>query len=171
MQGQAAGKPESVMQGQGRAAGKSEGAVRRRRTGCNRTLYELMCGIVLFELVCFFAGIWFVPRKGFCALGLFLGMLTAFAMAYHMSWTFDRYLGLAQKQAARMVTLQALIRYFAVAAVLFTILFTKIANPLTAFLGIMGLKIGAYLQPLIHSFTVKKYPDPEPAPPVPDWDE
>lgn len=150
---------------------KSENAMKKRRTGCNRTLLEMMCGIALFELVCFLAGIGFVPQKGACALGLFLGMLTAFAMAYHMSWTLERYLGYPPKQAVRMVTLHALLRYFAVAAALFAILYSGIANPLAAFLGVMGLKIGAYLQPLIHSVTVRKYPDPEPAPPIPDWDE
>lgn len=155
---------KETAEGPERTAGK-------KRTGCNRTLLELLCGIAAFDLACFLIGVWFVPQKGSCALGLFFGMLTAFAMAYHMSWTFDKYLGLLPKQAARMVTLQALLRYFAVAAVLFAILFSGIANPLAAFLGIMGLKIGAYLQPLIHSFTVKKYPDPEPAPPVPDWEE
>lgn len=141
------------------------------RTGCNRTLLEMMCGIVLFGLLCLAAGIWFVPQKGACALGLLLGILTALGMAYHMSWTFDRYLGLPQKAAVRKVTVQALLRYFAVAAVLFTILFTGAANPLTAFLGIMGLKIGAYAQPVIHRITVRKYPDPEPAPPIPDSEQ
>lgn len=143
----------------------------RGRAGINRTLLEMMCGIVLFDLLCLALGIWFVPQKGACALGLLFGMLTALSMAYHMSWTFERYLGLPQKTAVRKVTMQALLRYFVVAAVLFTILFTRIANPLTAFLGIMGLKIGAYLQPVIHHFTVKKYPDPEPAPPIPDSEQ
>lgn len=143
----------------------------KNKWGLNRTLLELMCGILIFEFVCFLAGIWFVPQKGSCALGLLFGTLTALGMAYHMSWSFERYLGLPEKTAVRKVTIQALIRYFAVAAILFIILFTKIANPLTAFLGIMGLKIGAYLQPLIHRFTVKKYPDPEPAEPVEDWDK
>lgn len=144
---------------------------RKGRTGCNRTLLEMMCGIVLFDLLSLALGIWFVPQKGACARGLLLGMLTALAMAYHMSWTFDKYLGMPQKAAVRKVTMQALLRYFAVAAVLFTILFTRIANPLTAFLGIMGLKIGAYIQPAIHRITVKKYPDPEPAPPIPDSEQ
>ena len=143
----------------------------KNRTGWNRTLLEMMCGIVLFELDCFLCGIWFVPQKGSCALGLLLGTVTALGMAYHMSWTFDRYLGLPQKVATRKVMLHAIGRYLVVAAILFVVLFTGVANPLTAFLGIMGLKIGAYLQPLIHRFTVKKYPDPEPAPPEPDWDK
>lgn len=131
----------------------------------------MMCGILLFGLLCLLCGIWFVPQKASCALGLLLGILTALLMAFHMSWSFDRYLGLPPKTATRKVMVQALLRYLAVAAVLFTILFSGIANPLTAFLGIMGLKIGAYLQPVIHHFTVKKYPDPEPAPPVPDFEE
>lgn len=143
----------------------------KNKTGINRTLLEMMCGIVLFGILCFVCGIWFVPQKGSCALGLLLGILTALGMAYHMSWTFDRYLGLPEKAAVRKVMLHAIGRYLVVALVLFTILFTGIANPLTAFLGIMGLKIGAYLQPLIHRVTVKKYPDPEPAPPEPGWDK
>lgn len=143
----------------------------KNKTGVTRTLLELMCGILIFELVCLLAGIWFVPQKEECALGLLLGTVTALGMAYHLSWTYDRYLGLPEKIAARKIMVWALVRYFAVAAVLFGILFSGIANPLTAFVGIMGLKIGAYLQPLIHKVTVKKYPDPEPAPPVEDWDK
>ncbi len=143
----------------------------KNKTGVTRTLLELMCGILIFELICLLAGIWFVPQKEECALGLLLGTVTALGMAYHLSWTYDRYLGLPEKIAARKIVVWALVRYFAVAAVLFGILFSGIANPLTAFVGIMGLKIGAYLQPLIHKVTVKKYPDPEPAPPVEDWDK
>lgn len=143
----------------------------KNRTGWNRTLVEMMLGIVLFELVCFLCGIWFVPQKGSCALGLLLGTLTALGMAYHMSWALDQYLGMSGKSASRKVMAHAIGRYFVVAVILFLIAYTGIANPITAFVGIMGLKIGAYLQPLIHKFTVKKYPDPEPAPPEPGWDE
>ena len=76
-----------------------------------------------------------------------------------------------EKKAKAAIVTQALIRYFATAGLLYLILISGFANPLAAFSGIMGLKIGAYLQPSIHRFTIRKYPDPEPPPGIPDEEE
>lgn len=149
----------------------TENREQNRKRGWNRTLLELWAGIIVFEFVCAMVGIWFVPDKADCALGLLIGTVTALAMSFHISWSFDKYFDYPQKTASRKIMLQGIIRYLCVTGILFGTMFLKLANPLAAFLGIMGLKIGAYLQPMIHRITVKKYPDPEPAPAVEDPEE
>lgn len=136
--------------------------------GINRTLIELWCTIIIFDFCLYLLGIFFVPDKSSCTIGFFMGMLIALLMAYHMSYVLDKYLELPEKKASKWIMIQAFIRYFAVAALLFLIMESSFANPLCAFAGIMGLKAGAYFQPLFHKFTVRKYPDPEPPPGIPD---
>ncbi|HJA30141.1 MAG TPA: hypothetical protein H9956_00605 [Candidatus Eisenbergiella pullicola] len=48
------------------------------------------------------------------------------------------------------------IRYGLFVLVFAFITATDFASPLTAFLGVMGLKIAAYLQPVIHKLVTKK---------------
>jgi heme O synthase-like polyprenyltransferase len=53
-----------------------------------------------------------------------------------------------EKGAQATATKQNIIRYFAVVIVLGVLMMTEIGNPLAAFLGVMGLKVSAYIQPL-----------------------
>ena len=50
----------------------------------------------------------------------------------------------------------AFIRYAVIVAVFAVVMLTGAANPLAAFLGIMGLKAAAYMQPFIHK---RRHPD------------
>lgn len=145
----------------------------RNRGGFNRTLTEIWLGIFLADACLYLIGIWFIPGeyKFSCTVGFVFGLLIALMSSYHISWTLNRFIDRPEKKAKAAIVTQALIRYFATAGLLYLILISGFANPLAAFAGIMGLKIGAYLQPSIHRFTIRKYPDPEPPPGIPDEEE
>lgn len=110
----------------------------------NRTLFELETGILLFGLFCQLF-VFFVKDKSGYSLGLWMGILIAAASAIHMWWTLDRALELEEKAAVKSMTLHNILRYGFIIIAFALICVSKIANPLAAFLGVMGLKISAYM--------------------------
>lgn len=114
------------------------------------TLCEMITGMFLFGILCEIIGVWFVKDKLSCSLGLFIGVIIAALMASHMAWTFETSIDKDGKTATGRVRFQALLRYFVVLGVFAVLMLTDFANPLAAFLGVMSLKVSAYLQPLIH---------------------
>ncbi|MBQ7360212.1 MAG: hypothetical protein IJW63_08970 [Lachnospiraceae bacterium] len=130
----------------------------------NRTVLELESGIVLFGVVVQVIAMWFVPDMLKFTIGLWLGILVAMISGLHM-WqslqkAFDGFEGDASKKSARA----AIVRYIAIVVIFALIIITEIGEPLAAFAGIMGLKIGAYLQPLTHKFYNKIFHESDPVP-------
>lgn len=123
------------------------------------TLLELCLGIlaygVIFEIV-----LLFFSREITYSLGLMIGVVLALAGAVHMWWSLNRGLDLPEKEAVKSLSTHNILRYLVLAAVLALLIGTKIANPIFTFAGYMGMKISAYLNPLIHKLCVrKKLPD------------
>lgn len=116
----------------------------------NDALPELIVGILIWGVFCQLAGVWFVRDRLGCSIGLWIGVLTAVAMAIHMAWSLDIAVDFGEKDATAIMTKHNLIRYAIVLIVEGVIIATGFANPLTAFLGIMGLKVAAYMQPITH---------------------
>ena len=48
-----------------------------------------------------------------------------------------------------------LLRYFVIFVLFAAVAITGIGNPIMVFVGIMGLKIAAYLQPFAHKLTMR----------------
>lgn len=126
-----------------------EGSVRRSRmkeriTRINRSLFELETGILIFgiagQLILFF----FVGR-GFYSAAWWIGIATAAGCAVDMWWALDRGLDLEQQGATKKIMIHYMIRYVVIAIVLVIVALTDTLNPLITFAGVMGLKIGAYL--------------------------
>ena len=61
-----------------------------------------------------------------------------------------------QKAAVKSMSTQNIIRYVTIAAVLAVLMRTDFANPIFAFCGYMGMKVSAYLNPLIHRLRTGK---------------
>lgn len=113
------------------------------------TLLELCLGIlaygVIFEIV-----LLFFSREITYSLGLMIGVVLALAGAVHMWWSLNRGLDLPEKEAVKSLSIQNIIRYLTLAVVLAALIGTKFANPIFTFAGYMGMKVSAYLNPLIH---------------------
>lgn len=116
----------------------------------NETLAELMIGIFLWGVFWQAAGVWFVPDKVSCSIGLWSGVLTAELCALHMYRSLDRALEFSEKDAQKYMMSRSMMRYGLIIVVLLLLMITEAGNPLCAFLGVMGLKAAAYLQPLLH---------------------
>ncbi|HBV84028.1 MAG: ATP synthase subunit I [Lachnospiraceae bacterium] len=123
--------------------------MRTRLKKINIALPGLLFGIILFGVICQAVGLFLVTDKANYSVGLWVGVLTAIFMAFHMAVTLNSAVERDVKEAQATVTRQNIIRYLVVIIILGILMTTKIGNPLAAFAGIMGLKISAYLQPLL----------------------
>lgn len=115
----------------------------------NTALPGLLVGIIVFGILCQAAGLFFVEDKAGYSIGLWVGVLTAIFMAFHMAITLNAAVERDVKGAQTAATRQNIIRYLIVVIILGILMLTRIGNPLAAFAGVMGLKISAYLQPLL----------------------
>ncbi len=118
--------------------------MKEKITKINRTLFELETGILMFGAACQLL-VFLVKDKAGYSLGLWAGVLIAMAGAFHMWWSLDRALDLGEKQAVKMMSTHNILRYAFITTALILIAVGKTADPLSAFLGIMGLKASAYM--------------------------
>lgn len=123
--------------------------VRNSKMKIDTTVKEMWIGILIWGILCELVMIWFVKDKAGCSLGLLIGCVLALAGVFHMWSVLDKALELGDG-AQKFMTAKSLIRYAVFVVCFGVIMVTKWANPLTAFLGLMGIKMAAYLQPVIH---------------------
>ncbi len=116
----------------------------------NTTLRELIAGAAVYCIV------WEIPlliltdRKLYHSVGLLAGLILCIILAVNMAATIDVAVGLNEKGARAYLQKKASLRYITLCAAVVVLALTGIGNPLTFFAGIMGLKIGAYIQPFTH---------------------
>ena len=119
------------------------------------TLLELWLGIlaygVIFEIV-----LLFFSRNPAYSIGLWIGVFLDLAGAFHMWWALDRGLDLPEKEAVKSMGAQNIIRYAVLVVVMGALMFVDFANPIFTFCGYMGMKVAAYLNPLIHRLRAGK---------------
>lgn len=121
----------------------------------DETLKELLAGISLFEILAVVIGIWFVDSPVKYGLGVLAGAVLALLSAIHMYWSIRKNLEINMDNASAANTYSvknSMIRYGVILIVFLFFCLTDIAYPLAVFLGIMGLKAGAYLQPFTHKY-------------------
>lgn len=122
----------------------------------NPALPGLVVGIVIFGLFVQLTGVWFVADKIGYSIGLWYGVAIGIGMAINLATviydavTFD-----GEGNANKRVAAKSMLRYIVV-AILFGILgYFEFGNLFTAFLGVMGLKVSAYMQPLLNKIVNK----------------
>lgn len=126
---------------------RTESIVKEKITKINRSLFELEVGIVIFGVICEVVLLFF-DNRGYHSLALWIGIITAMACAADMWWALDRGLDLGQQAATKKISIHYMIRYLGIALILVLVSLTKFLNPLICFLGIMGLKVSAYIHKL-----------------------
>lgn len=122
----------------------------------NAVLPELVGGILIFGFLVQLVGVWFVEDKLGYSIGLWIGIATAVGMAVHMAVVLNDAADIAVEETARRrVIFQSMLRYAVIVVVFFLVAFFRLGNLITLFIGVMGLKAGAYMQPLTHKFITK----------------
>mgnify|MGYP007130675654 FL=1 len=122
----------------------------------NPSLPGLIAGIVIYGFIIQFTGVWFVEDKLGYSIGLWYGVAIGIGMAINLATviydavTFD-----GEGNANKRVAAKSMLRYIVV-VILFGILgYFEFGNLFTAFLGVMGLKVSAYAQPLLNKIVNK----------------
>ncbi|MGL5258635.1 MAG: hypothetical protein ACRC7V_00855 [Lachnospiraceae bacterium] len=118
------------------------------------TVLELCFGILLFSLVVQIIGFLVVDEIAYYSIGLWLGSFVALLSAFHMWWALDRALDLG-KEAQKFLLSNNMARYGLIVISFAVFCVIDIGNPLASFIGIMSLKVGAYLQPFTHKIFFK----------------
>lgn len=119
------------------------------------TVKELWIGIGIWGIVSELATVFFVKDRAASGFGILLGCLLAAAGVWHMWKVLDTALDLGDG-AQKYLTVRSWLRYGVFVLVFGVLMVTEWANPLTAFLGLMGMKAAAYLQPVVHKFIEKR---------------
>ena len=128
----------------------------KKMSNINLALPGLIGGIVLFGAVSQLVGIFLVTEKANYSIGLWIGVLTAIFMAVHMAISLNNVVDQDAKGAQAAATRQNIIRYLIVVLILGILMMTNIGNPIAAFVGVMGLKVSAYLQPFFQKLSQKR---------------
>ncbi|MEG0962681.1 MAG: hypothetical protein RR139_09810 [Lachnospiraceae bacterium] len=117
----------------------------------NPVLSELVLELIVYGVILQFIGVWFVTDKISYSVGLWIGVVLAIGMAINMAVViYDAVDLAAQKRATMRTAAFAALRYIVVILVFVVVGYLKIGNPITMFIGVMGLKVAAYLQPFTH---------------------
>ena len=123
----------------------------------NDVLSELILGILVYGVIAELIGICFVADKLAYTIGLVIGVLMACGMAINMANvitdTMKGYAGEGDAKAS--VAGKAALRYCIVAVVFIVMAKFEIGNFYAAFIGVLGLKVAAYLQPFTHKVVLK----------------
>ncbi len=134
----------------------------------NRALLELWIGIVFVGLLCQFIGMWLADNKILYSVALWIGIVLGLITVLHMYRTLDRALDLGA-EAQKVVMTANLVRYGCIIIVFVIVLLTDVLNPLITFMGLMSVKVAAYLQPFTHKLCNKVFHEVDPIPePLPE---
>lgn len=123
----------------------------------NETLSELIVGILIMGLVIQGIDILvavlnpvFKSAVFPFALGFWIGAATAVGLATHMYRSIDRALDMYSNDAEKYMRKAYLLRTVAILAMAGIVTYFKTGYVMAYFLGVLCLKFGAFLQPLIH---------------------
>lgn len=116
----------------------------------NDALPGLVVGIILYGIVIQLTGVWFVEDKLRYSTGLWAGIIMGVGLAIHLAIVIRDTveMGGDTKHANGRVIAKSLMRYGTVVILFFILGYFQLGNLITAFLGVMGLKVSAYLQPV-----------------------
>ena len=130
----------------------------------NRTVFELWVGILLFGIVCEFV-VFLVSNKMAYSICLLVGIIAAIAASWHMWWSINRSFDQGVENAPKSMSIQFIFRYIFLIVVLGCMGLCFGSYVLATFLGIMGMKAAAYMQPLTKKVSTLVYGE-EILPPV-----
>lgn len=112
------------------------------------TFQDLIVGIILSFVIAALI-LWFAfPQARFYHIsGLVIGTVLSVIMSFYLRRSVEMAIDIGEYEAQRVIKKGALIRYGMACIVLGILMIFPRGNPLTAFLGVMTMKVSAYIQP------------------------
>ena len=114
----------------------------------NQALPGLVFGILAYGLIVELIGVWFVSDKIRYTTGLLFGIGCAIGMAIHIAMIIEESVRIG-KGHEKYLSFKSVMRYLVLCAIMITMTFFKLGNMFTAIIGLLGLKVSAYAQPLL----------------------
>ena len=122
----------------------------------NDALPGLVFGIVIYGIVVELVGVWFVEDKLRYSTGLLIGIGVAIGLAINIAQVIRDAVEIYGADGARnRLIIKSVLRYLVVVVVFFVMMKFNLGNLVTAFIGVLGLKVSAYLQPFAHKVIFK----------------
>ena len=121
----------------------------------NTVLREMIAVMVLYGIILQVVCLLIPGDRIRMAAGLWLGVAAGVGMAVHMKNSLYEALDRGEAGAQKYMQKSYAVRYITVVVVFVAAAGLHIANVLTLFFGVMGLKISAYLQPAMHKLFLK----------------
>lgn len=118
------------------------------KKGEYRTLVLIIFGILVYFLIASVPVLIFTHRKLQCETGLLIGSVLAVFMAWHMNFTIARSVYL-EKNHSFYLAGNSVLRLVIVAGLIVLAVRTGVADPVFSVVGLFGLKVGAYLEPIL----------------------
>lgn len=116
----------------------------------NKTVWELLFGILVSGLILEIIGVMLVRDKLYYSAGVGIGVILAVFMTFSISSSVEQAVDRGEGGArAKMISSYA-VRTGVVLAVLILASVFRWGHPVGLLLGIMTLKVAAYLQPVTH---------------------
>ncbi len=129
----------------------------------NRALLELWIGILFLGMLCQLVGMFFTQNRLTYTIALWIGIVMAFAVVWHMYNSLEKALDLGAG-AQKAATTNNMIRYGCIIIVFVIVMQIDALNPLIVFMGLMSVKVAAYLQPFTHKLCNKLFHEVDPIP-------
>ena len=122
----------------------------------NDALPGLVMGILIWGVLVKFKGVWFVEDKLRYSVGLWFGIAVAIGVAINLAVVIYDSVSIGEAENAnRRIVAKSVLRYAIVVILFFILGYFNLGNLFTAFLGVLGLKMSAYMQPLFERFSNK----------------
>lgn len=123
----------------------------------NETLRDLKTGIVLITVLLEVTALIFAPNKLPFCLGILLGGTVAFGLSINMYNSLDLALDMDSDSASKYIRKKTGIRMLIMGVtVLPACIFPAYLNMMGVVAGLLGLKLSAYAQPVIHKYIATK---------------
>ncbi len=116
----------------------------------NPALPMLLITILVYGVLVELIGVWFVEDKLRYSTGLLIGIGLAIFLSISIATSLFDVWDVQSKKDQVKISLKAVLRYVIVAIISIAMGYFKLGNIWTWFIGVMGLKVAALLQPLIH---------------------
>lgn len=122
----------------------------------NDALPGLVMGILIYGVLVELFGVWFVSDKLRFTTGLVIGIALACGMAINIAVVLQDAIDIyGESKAQARIIAKSVLRYVVVVFVFFVMMKFNIGNLFAAFIGVLGLKVSAYLQPFAHKLILK----------------
>lgn len=126
----------------------------------NETLLELIVGIVVCGALIQIVAVVVAGFSAEFAVGLWIGIAAAVGLAAHMYRSIDRALDMQPDDAEKYMRKAYLIRTVMILAVAGVVTYFQLGYVMATFGGVLCLKFGAFLQPLVHRLLSGKNQNP-----------